>query len=423
VILAVTIVVVIVLMAIRVPLFLAISLPPAIALVVIIGLDPTTVGERLVDALSNVILLAIPLYLLMGYLLAEGQVGVIIMDTFGAFLRHLPGGLGIVTVVGAIFFAGVTGSTAAELAALSMITVPSMVEAGYERKFALSLLATAATLGSIFPPSIPMILYAYLANVSVGKLFIAGILPGSLMAAALAGYTAIVVRRRGWGRGVQPATSSERWKALWRGIPVLVLPLLILVAIYRGVATPTEVGAIAVIYTVFLGAVVYRSLTFAGFVRACRQTVRLTSVVLLILAGSSVLGLFLSFQRVPQDLTEWVSNRGVTGLLLIVALVLVLLVLGFFLEPPPILFLTVPVFLPTLLFQHVNLIYFGIVMMVTLQLAQVHPPVGASLLVLSAMYKIDPMRMVYAILPFIILMLAILAIVVIWPPLSLALAR
>lgn len=413
----ISIVAILVLLALRVPIYLAFGIPPAVGLVVAYGLDPAAVAYKAFSAINNEVLLAAPLYLLMGFLLSESGVGKNIVRVFEVFLSQLPGGLGLMTVGAATLFAGMTGSTTADLSALSLFTVPAMEEAGYSRRFALALLGSAATLGVIVPPSIPMILYGFLADVSVGHLFLAGIIPGLILATMMAGYSAVIVSRNGW-RSPHPASWSERREALKTGLPIAILPALILLAIYGGVATAVEVGALAVVYAVLVSTVVYRALTPAMFYRACVRTARVVSLLFLIVAAASVLSFFLTLGRTPLLLTSWIISNRISGIGFILTVEAALLLLGLVLDVTPILFLAVPVLLPSLRSEQVDLIYFGVLVMVTLQIAQVHPPIGTSLLVLASIFRVDPMRMVVPMLPFIGLLVAGLLLFTFFPPIT-----
>jgi C4-dicarboxylate transporter DctM subunit len=402
------------------PVWLAIGAPALTVLLAFTTNPPAVLANLIHSSMLHSAFATIPLFLLAGSLMSAGGTSDHLIRFFSAFLRHVPGGLAVVSVMSCTFFAGLSGSSTADTAAIGRVTIVPMIRAGYHPRFATGLVAASGTLGIIIPPSIPMILYSVITGESTGKLFIAGIVPGLVIALMLLGMAIVVSRRQGYGREAA-ATWGERGAAFVRALPILGLPALILGALYGGWATTVEVAALAAVYAFVVGAFVYRSLSWEGTWKALRETARLTSAIALIIVASEVMSFVLTYMQAPQGLVSWVIAQELSPWLFLVAVNVVLLVLGLALEPPPVMFMTLPLLYPVVKALAIDPVHFGVLTMVNMQLAQVSPPIGIVLFIAAAVAKVPVQEVFRGVMPFIWLLLAALVLITYVPWFSLVL--
>ncbi len=342
------------------------------------------VAQVLYASVDNFVLLAIPLFILMSRLLVRVGLGDGLFDTLNAFLRHLPGGLAVAAVICCGFFATITGSSVTNAAAVGIIAIPALSTHGYPKEFAAGLVAAGGTLGILLPPSIPLVIYGAIADQSVDRLFIAGVVPGLLMTGLIACYAMWASWRNGYGQAQKPASWSERWRLLRRSWGVLLLPVLILGGIYSGIFTPTEAAAIGFAFTLLLALFARRRLTFAGF-RACvTESVHVTIMILTIVFGARLFAYASTTMQVPQMLANALSELGISAYLFLLLTSIALIVIGDFLDPLAAILVFVPMLLPTLAALHIDPIWFGILLVINMELANITPPVGLNLFVIQA---------------------------------------
>lgn len=380
------------------------------------------IPQKMFAGLNSAPLMAIPGYVLAGVLMSRGGVSKYLINSLRTWIGHLPGGLAVVTILSCMIFAAISGSSPATAAAIGAIMLPAMVEGGYTKRYAMGLIAASGTLGILIPPSIPLIVYGVTADESIGKLFMAGVLPGLFLGGVLLVSAIIYAKRYGYGRG-EKYSWDERKKATIKAIPGAFLPVLILGSIYTGVATPTEAAVIAVFYTLIISIFVYKELHFRDIRPVLRDTINTSSMIFLIIAAALVFGLYLTNNQVPNKVAEWISanNLGV-GMFFFVTQTM-FFIMGTFLEPTSIILITLPILLPIMKHLHIDLIHFAIVMTVNLELGMITPPVGLNLFVVSSMAKESLEEVVRGVLPFIVLMIAVLILFVVWPDISLYLPR
>lgn len=433
------------------PIYLALG-GSSILTIVVFHLDPLTVLPSTVQgSTASFTLLAIPLFILAGNMLAGSELTERLVDLARAVVGHLPGGLAVVSVAVGIFFAGISGSGAADTAALGAILIPTMVKDGYDRGFSAALVAADGAIGIIIPPSIGLIIYGVVANASIGKLFIAGLVPGVVVGLCLAVASVVMARLRGWGRDSAnkgPAAEvegtsltpsgpdqvvSERVRistrqhflavlvALRRAAWGLLAPVIILGGIYGGVFTPTESAAVVVIYALFVGTVVYRDLTFARLARVLVAAARTTGVVMFILATATLFALLLNTQGIAASITSSLVNSGLGTVLTLLVIDLVLVVAGAFLDVIGTYYIMVPILLPVVTALGVDPVHFGIITTVALAISLILPPVGINLYVASAIAGISVGRIVRALAPILFAELVALALITFIPSLSLGL--
>lgn len=333
-------------------------------------------------AMDKFSLVAVPLFILTAELLVAGGGTKRLIRFVDAWVGHLPGGLGIVVVMACVIFGAITGSSSACAAAMGLLMVQAMTEHGYDRKFSLSTVACASPLGLLIPPSIPLILYGAITEVSIGKLFLASFAPGLLIALGLAVVVVVTSTRQQYGRK-EPANWKLRWDSLGGALGVLIIPLVLILLIYTGVASPTEAGAVSAVLSVLVGAFLYRELTFKNFMEAVRNTARSTCMIFMIIGGAVLFGNALTFQGVATAITEAVVRSGMSAAMFMLVTVLLYLVMGMFLEAVSIIYITIPLFFGLMLELGIDPIHFGMLMNVMMAMAQVTPPVGLCLYVTS----------------------------------------
>lgn len=379
----------------------------------------TMLPQVMFSGAHSFLLLAVPLFILMSEILTRGGVGEVLFETANKWLRHLPGGLAISTVATSAVFAGVTGSSIADTATVGIVAVPAMLSRGYERTFVYGLVAASGTLGILIPPSIPMILYGAMTSESVGKLFIAGVVPGVLLALVLIGYVVIVCSRGATYQRVEPASWAERWAQTRKAVWGLILPVLVIGGMYSGVFTPTEAAGVGAIYSAFISLVVLRTIGWRDLGSILMNTLLTTSMIILITAGALVLGNVITIMQVPQQLVQLVVDWKLPPWGFLILINLLLLVLGCLLEVISITLITIPILYPVLVQLGISPVWFAVMFVVNMQIAQITPPVGMVLYVMTAIAERPMAEVIRGVTPFIFLLIAYLAVVMVFPQLSL----
>lgn len=380
------------------------------------GQPVSIIAQVLYSSVDNFVLLAIPLFVLMSRILMRAGMSDGIFDALNTFLRHLPGGLAVAAVMCCAFFATISGSSVTNAAAIGIIAIPALVQHGYPKEFAAGLVAAGGTLGILIPPSIPFVVYGAIADQSVDKLFIAGVVPGILMTLFISGYAMLASRLKGYGRSEPRASWNERWTALRKSWGVLLLPVLILGGIYSGIFTPTEAAAVGFAITLFLAAVVYRRLNLQSFWKCVVDSVHITVMILAIIAGAHIFAHVSTTMQVPQLLAGALVDIGVNRLVFLFLASIALIIVGDFLDPLAAILVFVPLLLPTLAALQIDPIWFGVILVINMELANITPPVGLNLFIIQA---IEP-NITYAevfrgTVPFMIVILILLAIVLAFP--------
>jgi tripartite ATP-independent transporter DctM subunit len=394
----------------------------AMLVIAIDGIPVSVVAQRVATSVQSFPLLAVPLFTLAGALMNESGISERLFAFTRAFVGHIRGGLAQTAIVGNVFLSGISGSSVADCAATSRVFVPQLTEAGYGRGFAAAVCAAAATLGPIIPPSILMVIYAWQANVSLGDLFIAGLIPGLVMAVAMMLVIDRTARRRGFPRDA--AFSSARLgraarEALW----ALAMPVLILVGFRMGVFTATEIAAVACAYSLVVGLFVYRTLTWRGLPAILLATGRETAAILVIAAGAAPFGWILGVEQAPQKVAALLTAISSEPWVILLILNLALLVAGMFMETLAIMIILVPILIPLLNAVGIDLLHFGIVLLVNLVIGQITPPVGVLMFVASSVSRTHLGLIVREIGPFVLALIAALGLLTYVPALSLWLPR
>ena len=403
------------------PVYLFMFLPALVVIFLSLP-EPMTVANISLNSVQNFTLISIPLFIFTGNLCSLTGMAKYLVRFLDNLIGHLTGGLAIAAILAAVFFAGITGSSAADASAIGLLLIKPMVEAGYERKFVTALLAAGATIGLIVPPSIPLILYGYLAEESVEKLFIGGLLPAALIATALVIYSVWYCKRKGYGRKTK-ATWGERIRSFIAALPILGVLVIVMGTIYSGITTPTETAAIASVYALFISVFIYKSLNWRLFKEVVLRTVRFSGMIFLIIAGSLVMSFFLTYDQTPQKLTQYIISQNLSPALFLLAINIILLLLGIPIEPPPLIFMIIPLVAPILASLGIDKIHFAIMFMINMQIAICSPPVGINLFIISGIAEAPTHEIFRSIIPFAIILLCMLFIITYVPSLSLVFVR
>jgi len=415
------------LMLLSMLIFLSLSLPVAVAVgissfagVAYEGMTWLVVAQQLYAALDKYPLVAVPFFILAGNLMEAGGISERMVDFAKSVVGGMQGGLAVSCVLTCMIFAAVAGSSVATTFAVGAILIPAMARHGYPKPFSASLQASAAELGVIIPPSVPMILFAVSTDTSVGELFIAGVGPGLLIAAALMLYVWLYARRHNLGRHDGQDRLPLR-QALARAWLALLMPTIILGGIYGGVFTPTEASAIAVVYAWVVGTFVYRRLNFQRLSHTLQRTVVSTAVIMFIIANAGVFGFLLNRAGVPAALGAWLGSLFSSKAAFLLGINAALFFIGMFIETSASIVVLAPLLLPVALQFGVDPAHFGIVMVVNLALGMVTPPFGVNLFAACTVAKVRMEHMVRPLLPFVLVVLGCLLAITYVPTISLGL--
>jgi C4-dicarboxylate transporter DctM subunit len=379
----------------------------------------TDIVVDLWDAANREVLLAIPLYILAGNLMARGAMAQRLVRLMRAVSAPVPGGLAMATVLSCALFAAVSGSGTVTMLAVGSVMYPALLSAGYPRRFALGVLCAAGTLGIIIPPSIPLLLYGVMTQTSIADLFLAGLGPGLLLTALLTAYAWSVNRHLRGGRW----DGSELWAALRGGALALGMPLVVLGGIYSGKFTATESAAVAVAYALAVELVAYRELDRQGLLDVITTTTRLVGGLFPVLLLALSINVFLTYEQVPDRLVATLGEHLTSPLAFLVGVNLLLLAVGCVMDIGSAILILAPVLAPLAMSLGMDPVHFGILMVVNLEIGYLTPPVGMNLIVAASAYRESFREVVRAVLPFIALMLVGLVIVAAWPSLTLFLLR
>jgi len=382
------------------------------------GFPASILPQRMAGAMNSFPLIAAPLFILMGHILTAAKVTDRIVEFATAVIGWVRGGYAHASILTSIIFAGMVGSAVADAAGSGAIEIKAMRKAGYRPETAAAITASAATIGPIIPPSLPMVIYGVTADVSIGRLFMAGVIPGLLMGLALMVMVAIVARREGMER--HPFAGLRNIAVTFaRTAFALATPVLLLGGMFSGYFTPTEVAAAACLWALVLGFVVYRTLTLAQLPGIVMETVETTGLVMALVMAAGALGWCLSISRLPQVFTPWILSWVESPLLFLLLVNLLLLVIGCFMESLAALLILIPILAPAAASYGIDPVQFGVMMILNLIIGTITPPVGVVLFVVTRIAEVSFETMSRAILRWLVPLLVVLALVTVWPPLTL----
>lgn len=374
--------------------------------------------QKMFTGADSFAMLALPLYILAGEIMNVGGIAKKLINFCMKCVGHIRGGLGMVNVLVSMIFGGISGSAVADTSALGSILIPSMVEKGYDADFSAAVTSASATIGIIIPPSITMILYGVVSGASIGKLFIAGIIPGVIVTVSQMVYCYFAAIKHGY-----PTEGRFSWKELGLAIKdaawALIMPLIILGSIIFGIATPTEAAGIAVVYGLVVSKLIYHTITWSELKKMLYNTVITTGQVMIIVAFSSIFGWILSYEKVPTILAEFILRIAPNKYVLMLLIDILVLILGTFLHGTPIVLVVIPILLPLVQQVGIDLVHFGLIVTLGIGIGQQTPPVGSCLFVTSALAKLDIMEVAKANIPFIIMFIVTLLLITYVPGISL----
>ena len=402
----------------KVPVYISMALTGCALMLATSGMKWSILSQYLYTGANSFTLLAIPLFLLAAKLMNTGGITKRLFAFCMKVVGWMPGGLGHVNVLSSVIFAGMSGTAVSDAGGLGSIEIKAMNENGFDNDFSCCVTAVSSTLGPIIPPSSPLVVYATVSGASVGALFMAGIIPGIVMALIMMGVVTIYAVKRHYPRTSFP-TAREFWRALKEGFFPLMAPAILLVGIYGGVFTPTESAAIVVLYSLFLDIVIYRELTFKKFIGILKETVRDSLTIALIIAGATFFGYVATRARIPQMILASMTSIVSSKFMLLIIINVFLLIIGCFLETASAITIVVPLILPLLAAYDINLTHFGIVMVLNLMIGLLTPPFGLVLFVISKIGNISVGKFSKALIPWMIALLAALLLITFVPELSL----
>ncbi len=367
---------------------------------------------------DSILVIAFPLFLLSGTILQAGNIGPRIFHFTNAMVRHLPGGMGIASVIFCGIFSAMTGSSVAVAAAVSVIALPEMLKRGYDRKTTIGLLAAGGTLGILFPPSLALIMYSALTFESLGKLFLGALLPGIILSLMFIGYMVYVGLTDKNIERDKAASLSERWQAFKEGLGGLIVIVIIMGGIYSGLFTPSEAGAIAVLYSIFLCTVWYRTMGWQALKESVMKAGKIASMIILIIIGANITGNLITMSQITQQILALINSLGLPSWVYMVIIVIFLIIMGGPLEAVSIMIITVPILYPIITALGFNGLWFGIIQVVVGELALISPPEGINLFILQEIGKATAAEVSRGVVPFLIIMGVFLLILCIFPSLT-----
>lgn len=381
----------------------------------------TVVIQKMFTGVDSIALTAIPLFILSGNIMYRGGMSRRIVNFAELLLGHLPSGLAIVSVFACMFFAAITGSAIAATAAIGGILIPLMVDKGYDKEFCAPLLACGGSIGPIIPPSIPLLVYGTLANVSVGKLFIGGIMPGLLMGLVLMVYCVYVGKRRNYIGNEKRPPLKDVLSAGKDATVALLMPVIIIGGIMSGIFTPTESAAIAVVYSVVVGKFVYNELTIKDAWETLVESAKSTGQVLMVVAFASLFTWVITINNIPQEIGEILSDVADNKYVLLMIINIILLIAGTFIDTTSAIVIFTPLFLPLVQTFDINLIHFGLVMAVNLTIGMCTPPLGVCLFVSGSIARVSLKEQFRDLMPMIGTLIIVLLLVTYIPDITLLL--
>ncbi|MGW8160652.1 MAG: TRAP transporter large permease [Desulfobulbales bacterium] len=428
---AVIFIVLAILLLIGVPIAISLGLSAGIYLLLFFNIPEwTTTTNVLAGILPNKFsatmehftLMAIPFFILSSNFLSTGGVAQRIVRFANALVGWMAGGLAMAGIMACILFAAVSGSSPATVVAIGSIMIPGMIEANYSKRFAVGSISTAGSLGILIPPSIVMIVYAVATEQSVGKMFIAGIVPGLMLGAMLLFVTWVTAVKRDMPRQPKP-TLKEVWTSFWDSFWGLLLIVMIIGGIYGGIFTPTEAAAVAAVYSAIIALFVYRDMSFKDIPHVMLESAKMTAMLLFIIASAMIFAHVLTMERIPQDIAEWLVAKQMSWWMFLLMVNVILWFAGDFMEPSSIILILAPIFFPIAMALKIDPIHLGIVMTLNMEVGMITPPVGLNLYVASGLSGMSLEDVTKAALPWMLVMIVALILVTYIPWISLFLVN
>jgi C4-dicarboxylate transporter DctM subunit len=406
----------ILLMALNVPVGFALGAATLGGILVIGDLPLMVLAQRMFSGMDSFTLIAIPLFILAGELMSLGGVTRDLMKFSMVFVGHVRGGLAYVNVVSSMIFAGITGSAATDTSSVGSVLIPTMINKGYDRDYTVALTATASTIGIVIPPSIPMVLYGVASNTSIGALFAGGVVPGFMIGFGLMAVAGWQAKKRGYAREAKKPL-GENLLILLRGIPALMTVVIILGGIISGMFTPTEAAGVAVVYTFFLGKYYYKEVDYKDIPRILKSVGGTMGMVALMISAASALGWMLTVQGIPRAIGQMIFAATDNKVVILLFLNMLMLFVGTWMDITPAMIIFTPILLPIAMAVGVDPVHFGIILVVNLAIGLFTPPVGLCLFIACGIGEVTMTSVLKAVIPFFLVMLAVLMLVTYVPDL------
>jgi C4-dicarboxylate transporter DctM subunit len=381
-----------------------------------------SVALKLFTGIEKFEIMAIPFFILAGNFLTHGGVAKRMINFAASMVGHMYGGLGLAGVLACALFAAVSGSSPATVVAIGSILLPAMVKAGFPNKFGAGVITTSGALGILIPPSIVMVMYSVATNTSVGALFMAGVIPGLALAGVLGAVTWYRAKKFNYPR--QPKASwGERWKAFRASAWGLLLIVVVMGGIYTGIFTPTEAAAMSAVYAFICAVFIYKDLGLKDVPKVLLNSANMSAMLLYIITNAMLFSFIMTNENIPQSLADWMLGNGLGVITFLLAVNVILLLAGNFMEPSSIVLIFAPILFPVAMALGIHPVHFGIIMVVNMEVGMCHPPVGLNLYVASGITKMGITDLTIAVWPWLLSMLGFLVVVTYWPGLSLWLPR
>ena len=380
------------------------------------------ISQRLVTGLESFAIMAVPLFILAGAFLTEGGIAARIIRFAQALVGWMPGGLAMAAILACAFFATVSGSSPATVAAIGSVMLPAMIKQGYPKRFAVGVITTSGSLGILIPPSIVMIIYAVSTNTSAGKLFVAGVVPGILLTAVLMAVTYGIAKVKRFPT-LPRASAKEVWLSFRSAFGGLLLVVIVMGGIYLAWFTPTEAAAVSAVYAFVAACFLYRDLPLRKVPKVLLSAANTSAMLLYIITNAILFSFLLTSEQIPQSMSQWVVDQHLQPWMFLVAVNVALLLAGQFMEPSSIILILAPLFLPIAQTMGIDPIHLGVIMTINMEIGMIHPPVGLNLFVASHLARMGMTEVSIACLPWVGVMLLYLILITYVPQISLWLPR
>lgn len=407
-----------VLMLIGVPIAFVIGIIALVGIMSVPNIPEVTMPMKMLNGIDSFVLLAVPLFILAANLMNHGKISQKLIDLAMTMVGHIRGGLAQSNILVSMMFAGVSGAAQADTAGVGKILIPNMKQKGYDAETAVAVTAASSTIGVIIPPSIPMIIFAGMANVSVGALFLAGIIPGILVGVGMMIFVYFLARKRNFEKS-ERAKFSTFLKLAFESLPALFTPVIIIGGIITGFFTATEAAAVASLYTLIIGLFVYKTIKIKDLPAILKDTLALSSLSLFALAAASALGELLSYFRVSVMAQQFFTDYIGSEWMFLLIVILFFLFIGTFMDAIPAMILFVPIILPSAMIFNVDPVHLGLVVVITLAIGLITPPYGLCLLLAAKIGNLSIERSVVAVLPYLAIVLIVLLLVAYIPSIAL----
>ncbi len=412
----------IVLMLTGMPISIALGLTVLTFLFTMTEVPVQAVALKLFTGIEKFEIMAIPFFILAGNFLTHGGVARRMIVFATSMVGHWHGGLALSGVLACALFAAVSGSSPATVVAIGSILLPAMIKQGYPKSFGAGVVTTSGALGILIPPSIVMVMYSVSTNTSVGKLFVAGVVPGILLAALLGLTTWVLARQRGYPR-LTRATLTERWRAFRQSIWGLLLIVVVIGGIYSGTFTPTEAAAMSAVYAFVIAIFVYRDMGWKQVPKVLLDSAAMSAMLLYIITNAVLFSFLMTSEGIPQAMAGWMLDKGLGQVAFLLVVNLLLLLAGNVMEPSSIVLIMAPILFPVAVALGVDPVHFGIIMVVNMEIGMCHPPVGLNLYVASGIAKMGITELTIAVMPWLLTMIGFLLMITYLPQISLWLPR